>query len=377
MTARDAVISVVVAAVCVLVLLLEPVSVATGVLRSADLLGVVLVLISTLPLAARRRRPVAVLTLMLPAAASATSLGYASLSFGAVAIAAASAVVYGGRRLALPIGLAGATAALTALAASSPGTLTPLSVVAVTVIGAVPSVVGLALRTSRELAQQLRDRAEMTLAARDNVVRAAVAEERTRIAQDVHDIVGHYLSAMVLQAGAGRRTAVLNGDDGGVQRFKVIEELGSKALHEARRTLGVLRSTAADLHPLPGLSDIPALIDTYTGAGVQVEAQLPDADGDPDLSPALQTAAYRIVQEALTNVAKHSLPRQAHVLLSSAPDALHITVSSPSSAPPAGNEGNGLVGMNERASSVGGTLRAGPDASGWSVTAHLPVPGRA
>jgi signal transduction histidine kinase len=200
----------------------------------------------------------------------------------------------------------------------------------------------------------------------------AAAAERVRIARELHDIVAHHLSVVVLQA-AGARAS---GRPAGAALEK-IENSGRQALAETRRLLGVLRDTADEsgFAPPPGVSELDALAGTVRAAGLPVNLVI---DGDPAALPAaVDVSVYRIVQEALTNVLKHAGPARAEVMIGCAQEAVTIQVTddgtgAPSTQAPAG--GHGLAGMRERAAVFGGELCAGPRAGGgFAVRARLPL----
>ena len=209
-------------------------------------------------------------------------------------------------------------------------------------------------------------------AALERQAEQAAAAERARIARELHDIVAHHLSVMVLQA-AGARAS---GKDAGPALEK-IERSGRQALAETRRLLGVLRDSPEDdgLTPQPGISDLAALADTVRAAGVPVSLAVHADNGD--LPAAVGVSAYRIVQEALTNVLKHAGPARADVTVDCADGAVLIEVTddgagNPAQGPHAG--GQGLVGMHERVAVFGGELQAGPrPGGGFGVRARLPL----
>jgi signal transduction histidine kinase len=199
----------------------------------------------------------------------------------------------------------------------------------------------------------------------------AVTEERARMARELHDIVSHNLSVVVLQA-AGARAA---GASAGT--LEKIERSGREALVEMRRLLGVLRedSTDASLTPQPGIADIHVLAASVRAAGVPVELEV---DGDyGTLPPAVELSAYRIVQEALTNVLKHAKRAHAEVRVRRDGDVLTVEVlDDGAGTSAAGTGGHGLVGMRERVALFGGELHAGPRSEGgFAVHATLPVVG--
>jgi signal transduction histidine kinase len=202
----------------------------------------------------------------------------------------------------------------------------------------------------------------------------AVGEERLRIAQELHDVVAHNVSLIVVQAQALGATA---GDERVREATDGIADLGRQAMREMHRTLKLLRGDdAAELAPQPGLGELPELLERARTAGVGIELAV---EGEPrPLAQSVDLSAYRIVQEALTNVVKHAEGAHTQVTLGYRPDALELTIAdsgggAPSAASPGGH---GLVGMRERAALFGGTLTAGPrDGHGFEVRASLPYGG--
>jgi signal transduction histidine kinase len=202
----------------------------------------------------------------------------------------------------------------------------------------------------------------------------AVAEERLRIAQELHDVVAHNVSLIVVQAQALGATA---GDEQVREATDGIADLGRQAMKEMHRTLKLLRGDdAAELAPQPGLGELPDLLERTRSAGVGIELTV---EGEPrPLDQSVDLSAYRIVQEALTNVVKHAGPANTKVTLGYRPDALELTIadSGNGAASAASPGGHGLVGMRERAALFGGTLTAGPrDGRGFEVRASLPYGG--
>jgi signal transduction histidine kinase len=229
-------------------------------------------------------------------------------------------------------------------------------------------LIGSFVRSSRERASL-----EAATAARERAAQDAVDEERSRLARELHDIVSHNLSVVVLQAGGARAHA--DQEAGGA--LEKIERSSREALVEMRRLLGVLREDHDDaaLAPQPGISQLEALAATMGAAGLPVEVAI---EGDPaDLPPALDLSAYRIVQEALTNTLKHAGPAHAHVRVRRRPDALTIHVVDDGAGDARRGDpgtGHGLVGMRERVAMFGGTLEAAPQAGGgFAVHARLPL----
>jgi signal transduction histidine kinase len=246
------------------------------------------------------------------------------------------------------------------------------------VVGALGLYVG-GRRTSMEA---LRERAERLDRERELLAERAVAEERVRIAQELHDVVAHNVSLIVVQAQALGATVP---DERVTQATTGIADLGRQAMSEMHRTLKLLRANedqAARRGPQPGLRDLEELLERARAAGVRVQLAV---EGEPrPLSQSVDLSAYRIVQEALTNVVKHAGRADTTVTLGYRPDALELTITDHGDAalnanargPNAG--GHGLVGMRERAALFGGTLTAGPcEDHGFEVRGRLPYGGGA
>ncbi|HEX7132158.1 MAG TPA: histidine kinase [Iamia sp.] len=237
------------------------------------------------------------------------------------------------------------------------------------------------LYTGCELLRTRRDRAEEAERARADAVRARVADERLAIARELHDVVAHSMSLISLQAGVA-----LHVDESMSpptrEALSTIKAASKEALVELRSVLGVLRQAdeGAPLAPTRGLAGLDDLVERARAAGVSVAVAL---DVDPaGLPRPVDLAAYRIVQEALTNVARHAEPPVAEVAIGVEGDGLVVEVRDEGSGRrraevlPSG--GNGIPGMRERAASVDGTLEAGPrPGRGFAVVAHLPLGARA
>jgi signal transduction histidine kinase len=227
--------------------------------------------------------------------------------------------------------------------------------------------------------QRAREAAEHTaLLARTHQLETdgAVAAERTRIARELHDVVAHAISVMGIQAGAARRT-LAPGQTEQSEALLDVERLGREALEEMRRMLGVLRTEEADqgIDPLPSLAQLPTLAADARRAGLEVTL---DAEIDSDLPVGLQLTAYRIVQEALTNVRKHAQAGTVHIRICRRGPDLEVTVEDDGKGVTGDPEpGNGLFGMRERVALHQGTLYAGPDdEKGFFVRALLPIKDR-
>jgi signal transduction histidine kinase len=237
--------------------------------------------------------------------------------------------------------------------------------------------IGLAVARTRRRAEFLEEQAAAAERERLAAVERAAAEERARIARELHDVISHDVSLIVLQASVERR--VRPEDDPAAQTLATIESTGREALAELRRMLGVLRKGdgAAPLGPQPGLAQLPDLVEQARAAGVSVRLVV---DGRPvPVPPGLDIAAYRIVQESLTNAAKHAAGAPVTAALRYRDGTLEIDVVDEGSrqvrTEPLPRGGHGLVGMQERVALFGGTLEAAPsDAGGFRVRARLPLP---
>jgi signal transduction histidine kinase len=204
---------------------------------------------------------------------------------------------------------------------------------------------------------------------------AAVADERARIARELHDVVAHSISVMTVQA-AGVRRLLGDGQEREREALTAIEDTGREALSEMRRLLGILRGAndGADLAPQPGLSRLDALAQQARDAGLPVEVSI---EGDPvDVPAGLDLSAYRVVQDALTNALRHAGPATAKVVVRYEADALALEIENDGSAASNGDaERQGLAGMRERVAFYGGTLDAGPrpGGRGYVVRARIPL----
>jgi signal transduction histidine kinase len=217
-------------------------------------------------------------------------------------------------------------------------------------------------------------RAQLAERERDLAAREAVIEERARIARELHDAIAHNVSMMVVQAGAERR--VIDQERGSTKEvLETIERIGRDALTEMRRLVGMLRSHSADeLAPQPGLSDLPTLVAQVHEAGLPVKLEL---EGEPRQLPVgIELSAYRIIQEALTNVLRHAGEAHATVRVRYGADSLELEIvdDGPGGQAPVASGGHGLAGMRERVALYGGRLDAGRRPSGgFAVRVLLPV----
>lgn len=193
------------------------------------------------------------------------------------------------------------------------------------------------------------------------------ADERRRIAREMHDVVAHSVAVMVSHAEAGR-LVVPNSPERAPEILTTIAEVGRQALVEMRGLLGVLRDDDASTEPQPGLSELPALVERMRSAGVPTELSVPD---DLRVTPTVGLTVYRVVQEALTNVARHGGPgATASIRIDRADGELVVAVTN-TGVSTGGRPGRGLAGMRERVEAIGGTFQAGPVDGGWRVDAKV------
>jgi signal transduction histidine kinase len=235
-------------------------------------------------------------------------------------------------------------------------------------------VAGWLAARQRDLATLMADRAHEAEQATEARAAQAAAEERTRIARDMHDILAHAVSLMIVQAEAG--AAVVHRDPAKAERaFDAVADGGRDALTQLRRMLGVLREgDALALTPQPTLAELPRLVETVRTARVDVRMVVA---GEPRTLPRdTQVAVYRTVQEALTNMVKHSGAQRAEVRLDWAAQALTVRVTDDGVGPRPGTPGRGLIGINERVTACGGTVGTGPgpDGRGFQLLASVPAP---
>ncbi|MEV7723838.1 histidine kinase [Streptomyces sp. NPDC087917] len=245
---------------------------------------------------------------------------------------------------------------------------------------------GDAVRSRRAFVDAIRERAERAERTREEEARRRVAEERLRIARDLHDVVAHHIALVNVQAGVAAHVMDKRPDQA-KEALAHVRDASRSALNELRATVGLLRQSGdpeAPTEPAPGLAVLDALLDTFRNAGLPVEAalQMGSGPGPQALPAAVDLVAYRVIQEALTNVRKHAGPgARAQVSVVRVGPSVEVTVlddggdsadSSPVPTDPGG--GHGLLGMRERAGALGGSCFAGPRyGGGYRVHAILPV----
>jgi signal transduction histidine kinase len=341
----------------------------------SDAVGVALMLVAILPLVLLEARPRAAIVLSSVGVSAVILTGHHTTFEALAMLLGVGLCTYrAGRGAAVLAVLAGVVAI--AVAPALLDTVTPLSqTLANGLLVVIAAMAGLSARAQRSYAIELEHQSRELEELRAAENREIVAQERLRIAREVHDVVGHALAAIALHARVGTRR--LGRDPSGTARsLEEITELAASALAETRDAVGQLRTTgSADFQPHRGLDDLDELVAAFRASDVSVTLRR-EGDGPP-VPTVVQSAAYRIVQESLSNVARHARPpTEAAVLLRREPQALLVDVSDDGDdAPPdPGVGGHGLVGMRERASGLGGTLEAGPGPNGgWRVRAILPT----
>jgi signal transduction histidine kinase len=364
--------------------------------RDTLALGYGLVLVHTLSLAVRRRFPGAVLAVCVATGLAVAAIGLPPVVLGvAILVAVYSVAAYADRWVALA-GLAAAELGSAAVQLS-PGRFEQSTVVSnALVIGAawlLGHFVGVRRAYTARLEErtaELQERTAQLDQAREELARRAVTEERLRLARELHDVVAHAMSVIAVQSGVGAHVADSRPDEA-AKALAAVEATSRAALTELRRLLGVLRQEdepQGELTPVPGLADLDGLLAELAKAGLAVKLRV---EGTPSPLPAgLDLSAYRIVQEALTNVVKHAGPARAQVTICYRDQEITVEVAddgrgleSAFGRPPSdsdrqdrrsGRPGHGLIGMRERVAAFGGDLEVGPrPGGGFRVAARLPL----
>jgi len=393
---RPPIVDIVVAAVLGLGLVVETVLVTRAELVDPLVpvpVGVLLALVVATPLAWRRVVPLVTIAVSGPATGLFTMLGYELGVAGlTLLVALYSIAAYGARRdaqvsLAITAGFVVVGLLVSWL---RHGSVEPVGAAVTALILGGAWAFGDRTRARRQVLMQLRVRAEEAEREQELVRQLAAADERRRIARELHDIVAHAVSVVVVQAGAGRRIAARD-PAAAIPVLEDIEDSGREALAELRRLVTVLRDgggTEQPDEPQPGLDDIGELVTRLAEAGVPIRLV---RNGQPgELPSGIEVSAYRIVQESLTNVLKHAgKVSEVAVIVAQDASGLDLVITDdgrgirPPPAPDGADEhvvrdrvpGAGLVGMRERVALFGGSLHAGPrDAGGFEVRAHLPCP---
>lgn len=352
--------------------------------RRDDAFGTILLLLQTVPIAARSVAPLGALTVSVTAISVHISVGYegvAAGTFSALVILYSVASLTDTRQSLLAAMITAAGIIIYFATDRSDPSLGQAATTTATY--AAGWGLGMFVRSRREYTSVVEERAGLLERERELQAREAVADERARIARELHDVVGHALNLIVVQAGGARRVFDVKPD---VARDSLasIESTGRQALTDIERTIGILRDgddagapvvTSGGLSPQPGLGQIDHLAAQMTQAGLPVEVTVEGVS--PLLPPSIDLSAYRIVQEALTNALKHAGPARAHVTIRHAPGALELEIVDDGNGfgrPGDRSGGRGLIGMRERVSLFDGELSAGPRREGgFRVYVRLPV----
>jgi signal transduction histidine kinase len=333
-------------------------------------------IVGTVPLAWRRLLPIATMVVVV---GSLVVIGFSDVDiadlmapFVGIVIAMYSVGAHAARRRSL-VGLAlGLALAAISVTVETGFSIADYSFAGIAAAG--PWLAGAALRGRRLEAAELATRAARLEREREEQARLAVAEERARIARELHDVIAHHVTVMTVQAGAVRR--LLTPDQERERDTLLgVERTGREALNEMRRLLGMLRATdePGALAPQPSLRHLDSLAEQLRDAGLPVEVRF---EGTPvELPLGLDLSAYRIVQEALTNTLKHAGGARARVVVRYREREVELEIADDGQGTTNGTgSGSGLVGMRERAALVGGEVEAGPAADGgYAVRARLPL----
>jgi signal transduction histidine kinase len=350
-----------------------------GLPRGMFVLGCGLVLLHTLPLAARRRFPLAVLATTVASGVAFVALDLApDMLWVAIPVAVYSVAAYGDRWVALA-GLAVAEAGL-AVVQLTPGRTGVNTWVGNMGFLAAAWLLGHFVGVRRLYVLQLEERTAELERAREELARRAVTEERLRLARELHDVVAHAMSVIAVQSGVGAHVANTQPKEA-AKALGAIEATSRAALTELRRLLGVLRQAdepQGDLAPVPGLADLEGLLAEVAKAGLAVKLRVNGTR--PPLPAGVELSAYRIIQEALTNVVKHAGPAHAQVTIRYRDQDVTVEVTDDgrgvvtSFSDGRAGTGHGLIGMRERVQAFGGDLQTGPrPGGGFRVAARLPL----
>ena len=356
-------------------------AVDTSLYREDDAWLFLLALVGALPLVAVMRWPLLTLVTLVSAVSIEALAGYQVIGSGywAAATAVLIVAVFGeGRSVALG-GLV-AVVGLIVVFAADRGDISWGSLVATWAFYSFIYTLGIVVRIYRATATRAESRAALFAADRGARAREAVANERARLARELHDSVGHALNVVVLQAGGAQRILATKPERAG-EALAAIETAGRQALADIERVLGILRERGDEdaFDAQPRFAQLDVLVERVRAAGLPVELHV---EGEPRrLAPSMDLSAYRIVQEALTNTIKHAGRAHAWIAVRWADDHLDIEAldDGRGAAPPSEDGGRGLVGIRERVLLFGGQFAVGPrPEGGFGVWARLPLdaPGR-
>ncbi len=360
--------------------------------RDGDALGIAIVAAATIPLMFRRRWPIAVGLITAAALLPLTIWDYSAPTAVVIILIA----VYTAGNHADILGSLTVTAAHTGMSTAYSIATSARYPEQSQIDGASITInfllllgmwaIGRAVRNRRLYTAELEDRAQRLQSAGEAEVRAAITQERSRIARELHDVVAHHVSVMTVQA-AGARRSLTRDPDRSAEVLLSVEATGRAALSEMRRVVGVLRGPddtdesddGAGLSPQPGLAELGDLAEHMRAAGLPTTVAV---DGEPGSVPiGVDVTAYRIIQEALTNTIKHAGPSTASVLVRYSSDEIRVTIADDGNGMAAALEthrkqskGHGLLGMRERVALYGGSLAVGPrQGGGFEVRARIPL----
>ena len=352
--------------------------------READRYTWLLLAVSLAALACRRARPVPVAVVTGAACAGWALHGHiGELLNLPVIVALYTVAAGGGRRRTLVTALVAAAVSGAVALVVGQDVVNPQGLPVLEMLWPlVPLLLGAVVRTRRQLLDAYAARAARAEEEREREAERRVEAERARIAREVHDIVAHTVAAMTVQAGVALDAFDVRPETAR-QAMRQVRDSGKEAVRELRSTVTVLRgSEDGQRDAAPGLAQLPSLVARFTGGGLTATLTREDEDEDErgGLSPVTALTAYRIVQEALTNVVRHSGARHATVATGRDGGCLTVEIRDDGAGPPrartAAPGGFGLIGLRERAASVGGTVVHGPaPGGGFRVRARLPVTG--
>ncbi len=350
-------------------------TIAKADFRARDALNVILILAATLPFLVRRRAPLLVLVVTATAVVLISGRGYNEGLTPLFVMLAAGSLAANSTSVQTGIGATVVFAELVALYFFSEANFTAANLAANLAFFTAVFMIGVTIKSRRQRVEALEQRALAVEREQEEESRRAVADERLRIARELHDVVAHSMGVIAVQAGVGEH--VIDTDPAEAKRaLQAISDVSRSTLAEIRRMLGVLREGedgAANYSPAPGLDELDRLTRELDGVGLPVDVSFEGTR--VELPRGVDLTAYRIVQEALTNVLKHAGPARASVLVRYEPGEVRVEITDDGRGVNGRSNGggHGLVGMRERVAVYGGTLETGPRVGGgFRVAASLP-----
>ena len=321
----------------------------------------------------RRRAPLVVMAMTLASGLAVHALGVPVVVLGVATLVALYSVATYRERVQSLVALGAASIAMTVANTSGQTQGDASTILGNALVLAIVWFLGDTQRARRAYVIQLEERTRELESAQDELAQRAVAEERIRIARELHDIVAHSMGLIAVQAGVGAHVIESRPEEAR-RSLETIENTSRSALGEIRRMLGLLRTAGdtADTEPSPGLNELPKLADDLAAAGVEIDLRL-DPPSKP-LTAGTQLTIYRLVQEALTNVIKHSQARQARVSVQFVDRTSSVEIVDDGVALRDEPAGHGIIGMRERVAMHGGSFEAGPlPEGGFRVAATIPI----